>query len=74
MQRMIALLQRALGHGRASRVPAGVVGQPWREVRVQVTFARSCGAWNLRLLRDVIITSDPNDLRRLDPAAQIISI
>ena len=24
--------------------------------------------------RDPIITSDPNDLRRLDPAAQIISL
>lgn len=107
-KRMIALLQRALAQGRAFRVPAGVVGQAWRDGRVQVTlarflrseevevipldgeFARSCGelcgASNAsdiidasvvilaRQRGDAIITSDPNDLRRLDPAAQIISV
>ena len=39
-KRMIALLQRALAQGRAFRVPAGVVGQVWRNGRVQVTLAR----------------------------------
>ena len=39
-KRMIALLHRALGQGRAFRVPAGVVGQAWRNGRVQVTLAR----------------------------------
>ena len=107
-KRMIALLQRALNQGRAFRVPAGVVGQAWRDGRLQVTLARflqseeveivpldehlarSCGelcaAIDLpdvidasvvilaRERRDPIITSDPNDLRRLDPGAQIISI
>lgn len=106
--RMIALLQRALAQGRAFRVPAGVVGQAWRDGRVQVTlarflrseevevipldgeFARSCGelcgashssdivdASVVILARqrgDAIITSDPNDLQRLDPAAQIIAV
>src|SRR5919109_1103112 len=102
-KRMIALVQ-----GRAFRVPAGVVGQVWRDGRAQVTLARFlrseevaivpldeqlarscgelCGATNApdvidasvviiaRERRDLIVTSDPNDLRRLDPAAQIISV
>jgi len=107
-KRMIALLHRALAQGRAFRVPAGVVGQAWRDGRVQVTLARFlrseeveivpldeqlaracgelCGTANsadiidasvvilARERRDLIVTSDPNDLRRLDPSAQIISI
>ena len=89
-------------------MPAGVVGQAWRNGHVQVTLARFlrtdevqivplnehyarscgelCGATNstdiidasvvilAREHRDPIVTSDPNDLRRLDPAAQIISV
>jgi hypothetical protein len=107
-KRMIALLRRALAQGRAFRVPAGVVGQAWRDGRVQVTLARFlrseeveiipldeqlaracgelCGAINAsdiidasvvilaRERRDPIVTSDPNDLRRLDPAAEIIPV
>jgi predicted nucleic acid-binding protein len=107
-KRMIALLRRALAQGRAFRVPAGVVGQAWRDGRVQVTLARFlrseeveivpldehlarscgelCGAVNpadvidasvvilARERRDPIVTSDPNDLRRLDPGAQIIPV
>src|SRR4249920_2050102 len=107
-KRMIALLRRALAQGRTFRVPAGVVGQAWRDGRFQVTLARflrskeveivpldehlarSCGelcaAANVpdvidasvvilaRERRDPIVTSDPNDLRRLDPGAQIISV
>jgi len=107
-KRMIALLARALAEGRDFRVPAGVVGQAWRDGRVQVTLARFlrseeveiipldeqlarscgelCGATNspdiidasvvilARERRDPIVTSDPNDLRRLDPAAQIIPV
>ena len=107
-KRMIALLQRALAQGRSFRVPAGVVGQAWRDGRVQVTLARFlrseevevipldeelarscgelCGASNTsdiidasvvilaRDRRDAIFTSDPNKLKRLDPAAQIISV
>src|SRR5277367_4420295 len=107
-KRMIALLDRALAQGRTFRVPAGVVGQAWRDGRVQVALARflrseevtivplddqlarSCGelcaARNssdvidasvvilARERRDPIVTSDANDLRRLDPTAQIISI
>lgn len=39
-KRMIALLRRALAQGRRFRVPAGVVGQAWRNGRVQVALAR----------------------------------
>jgi hypothetical protein len=107
-KRMIALLHRALAQGRAFRVPAGVVGQAWRDGRVQVTLARFlrseeveivpldehlaracgelCGAVNssdiidasvvilARERRDPIVTGDPNDLRRLDPEAQIVPV
>ena len=107
-KRMIALVQRALAQGRVFRVPAGVVGQAWRDGRVQASLSRFlrsdeveiipldeqlarscgelCGAANspdvidasvvilARERRDPIITSDPTDLRRLDPAAQIISL
>jgi hypothetical protein len=89
-------------------VPAGVVGQAWRNGRLQVTlgrFLRSeeveivpldeqlaracgelCGAASVpdvidasvvilaRVRQDLIVTSDPGDLRRLDPAAQIIAL
>jgi hypothetical protein len=107
-KRLIALLHRALAQGRAFRVPSGVLGQAWRDGRVQVTLARFlrseeveiipldeqlarscgelCGATNTsdiidasvvilaRERRDPIVTSDPNDLRRLDPQAQIIPV
>lgn len=107
-KRMIALLDQALARGVAFRVPVGVVGQAWRDGRVQATLARFlradevtivpldeqlarscgelCGAANTsdiidasvvilaRERRDLIITSDPNDLRHLDPAAPIISV
>ena len=107
-KRMIALLHRALAKGRAFRVPSGVVGQAWRNGRVQVTLARflrseeveivpldeqlarSCGELcgaasasdvidasvviTARERQDLIVTTDPGDLRRLDPAAQIITL
>jgi hypothetical protein len=105
---MIALLQRALAQARPFRVPAGVVGQAWRNGRVQVTLARFlrsdevqvvpldehlaracgelCGAAGspdvidasvvilARVRRDPIVTSDPKDLRRLDPSAKIVAL
>jgi predicted nucleic acid-binding protein len=107
-KRMIALVDRALAQGRDFRVPAGVLGQAWRNGRTQFTLARFlrseeveivpldkqlarscgelCGAAGssdvidasvvivARERRDPIVTSDPSDLRRLDPTAQIISL
>ena len=106
--RMIALLRRALAQGRAFRVPTGVVGQAWRDGRVQATLARflrseeveivplegpparACGelcaaAGSVDVIdasvvmlgrerRDPIVISDPHDLRRLDPSAQMIAV
>src|SRR5271169_4720090 len=39
-KRMIALLRQALAQHLTFRVPSGVVGQAWRDGRVQVTLAR----------------------------------
>ena len=107
-KRLIALLQRALAQRRTFRVPSAVVGQAWRDGRVQVTLARFlrtdevevvpldeqlaracgelCGATNTSDIVDAsvvilakgrgdhIVTSDPRDLRRLDPTCRVIPI
>ena len=107
-KRMIALLQRALVKGRVFHVPAGVVGQAWRDGRVQVTLARFLRSEEVEIIpldeqlaracgelcavtetsdiidasvvilarerRDAIVTSDPDDLRKLDPSAPIIAV
>ncbi len=107
-KRMIALLHRALALRLKFRVPAGVVGQAWRNGRVQVALARFlrideveiipleeqlaracgelCGATGTadiidasvvilaKARGDYIVTSDPRDLRRLDPACAVIPI
>jgi predicted nucleic acid-binding protein len=39
-KRLIALLGRALAQRLRLRVPSGVVGQAWRDGRIQVTLAR----------------------------------
>ena len=39
-RRMVALIRQALSEGRAFRVPAGVVGQAWRDGRRQVVLSR----------------------------------
>ena len=107
-KRLIALLDRALAQRLTFRVPSGVVGQAWRDGRVQLTLARFlrideveivpldeqlaracgelCGATGTadiidasvvilaRQRGDRIVTSDPHDLRRLDPTCPIIPI
>ncbi|HXK07445.1 MAG TPA: PIN domain-containing protein [Verrucomicrobiae bacterium] len=107
-KRLIALLDRALAQRLTFRVPSGVVGQAWRDGRVQLTLARFlradeveiipldeqlaracgelCDASNTSDIIDAsvvilargrgdrIVTSDPHDLRRLDPTCQIIPI
>ena len=107
-KRMIALLSQAVAQRRNLRIPAGVVGQAWRDGRIQVALARFlrteeveivsldeqysrscgelCGATGTsdvidasvvilaRERRDVIVTSDPDDLRRLDPESPIVRI
>jgi predicted nucleic acid-binding protein len=107
-KRMIALLHQALSQGRPFRVPSGVLGQAWRDGRIQIALARFlrseeveiipldeqlarscgelCGATNTsdvidasvvilaRQRRDLIVTSDPHDIRHLDPAAAVIPL
>ena len=107
-KRLIALLDRALAQRLKLRVPSGVVGQAWRDGRIQVTLARFlrideveiialdeqlaracgelCGATETddvidasvvilaRQRGDRIVTSDPRDLRRLDPSCPVIPI
>ena len=55
---MVALLDLARRHDRQVHVPATVLAQVWRG------GLREHG-------RDVIVTSDPDDLRRLDPQAEL---
>jgi len=43
-RRVVALLARALRHGYSLAVPAGVVGQAWRDGRRQARLARLLGS------------------------------
>ena len=107
-KRVMALLDRAMAQRLKLQVPSGVVGQAWRDGRIQATLARflridevevipldeqlarACGelcgltetadmidASVVILARqrgDRIVTSDPGDLRRLDPTCPIIPL
>lgn len=107
-RRVVALLARALHHDLALVVPAGVVGQVWRDGRRQARLARLLAAEQLEIealddrrareagqlcgvrgTADVIdasvaigarsrghriATSDPDDLRRLDPRLELIVV
>lgn len=105
-RRCIAILARALSHARELVVPAGVVGQVWRDGRPQARLARLlaldeveieplddlraraagqlCGMTGTADVIDAtvvmcararghrIVTSDPDDLARLDPRSERI--
>jgi hypothetical protein len=43
-RRLVALIARTLAHGSSLAVPAGVVGQVWRDGRRQARLARLLGA------------------------------
>jgi hypothetical protein len=107
-RRVVALLARALEHGWALVVPAGVVGQVWRDGVRQARLARLLAAGDVeidalddrraraagqlcgvrgsadlidasvvigaRARGDRIVTSDPDDLSRLDPRAELIPV
>ena len=107
-KRLIALLGRALAQRLKFQVPSGVVGQVWRDGRIQAALARFlrideveivpldeplaracgelCGATGTADIIDAsvvilakqrgdrIVTSDPRDLRRLDPTCAIIPL
>lgn len=105
---LVALLKRASELGHSLAVPAGVVGQAWRDGRRQARLARLlgsrevvieplsdqlareagqlCGATKTSDVIDAsvvlcgrhrghrVVTSDPNDLRRLDASLQLIVV
>lgn len=107
-RRIVALIARSLAHNQPIAIPAGVVGQVWRDGRRQVRLARLlaaaeteiealddkrardcgqlCGVRGTtdvidasvvlcaRSRRQRIVTSDPDDVRRLDPRAEVIAI
>ena len=107
-RRLVALIARSHAHGDSLAVPAGVVGQVWRDGRRQARLARFLGSAEVRIeslddhrareagqlcgvsdTTDVvdasvvlcarvhghhIATSDPDDIRRLDPAVPIIRV
>jgi predicted nucleic acid-binding protein len=107
-RRLVALIARSLERGDSFAVPAGVVGQVWRDGRRQVRLARFLAAaavtivplddhrarvagqlCGIRGTTDVIdasvvlcakarghriVTSDVEDIRRLDPAASVIAV
>jgi predicted nucleic acid-binding protein len=105
---VVALLARALEVGYSLAVPAGVVGQTWRDGRRQARLARLLGSKQVEIealddqrareagqlcgvkgVADVIdasvvlcarrrghrlVTSDPDDIRKLDPAVPLIVV
>lgn len=105
---VVALVARALHHDERIGVPAGVVGQAWRDGRRQARLARLlasasvdvealsdeaaraagqlCGARGTRDVIDAsvalsarrrggaVVTSDADDLRRLDATLRIIEV
>ena len=107
-RRVVSLLARAIHHEVALVVPAGVIGQVWRDGRRQARLARLLAAdeveievlddrrareagqlCGLRGTADVIdaavvvgarargdriVTSDPEDLERLDPRLDLIVV
>jgi hypothetical protein len=107
-RRVVALIARALHHECTLVVPAGVVGQVWRDGRKQARLARLlaadeieievlddrgareagqlCGVTSTADVIDAsvvlcakarghrIVTSDPEDLERLDPGVELIVV
>lgn len=107
-RRVIRLLGRALTENRTLAIPAGVLGQVWRDRTRQAKLARLlategveievldehrarqagllCGLRDhddvidasvvlcARMRRQPVVTSDPDDLRRLDPRLDLIVI
>lgn len=103
---VVAIFARALHHGLVLAVPAGVVGQAWRDGRRQARLARLlaselveieplddlrtraagqlCGATRTHDVIDAsvvlcararghaVLTSDPDELRRLDPNVSVV--
>ena len=65
-RQVVGLLAQALANGLAITVPAGVVGQVWRDGRRQVRLARLLGA------PDVVV--EPLDDQRAREAGQLCGV
>jgi hypothetical protein len=63
---LVALLARALAHGFSLAVPAGVVGQVWRDGRRQARLARLLGSPQVEI--------EPLDDQRSREAGQLCGI
>ena len=63
---MVATLDRALRRGLRVAVPAGVVGQVWRDGRRQVRLTR--------LLRSAVVEIEPLDDERARAAGQLCGV
>ena len=88
--RVRALLRRALESGIGFSVPAGVVAQSWRGGPLDDTTARAVGllcgrtghpdvvdvhvALHAREQGQTVVTSDPDDLRTIDPTLSLIVV
>lgn len=107
-RRVVAILSRACEHGSTVAVPAGVVGQVWRDGRRQARLARLlasdtveiealddtraraagqlCGVAGTKDVIDAsvvlcararghgVLTSDSDDLRKLDASLRLVAL
>jgi len=107
-RRMVAIVARARTHGLTLAIPAGVVGQAWRDGRKQARLARLlasphveieplddlraraagqlCGVVKTSDVIDAtvvlcassrqqgIVTTDPDDMRRLSPRVRLVEL
>jgi len=107
-RRVVAIVARALERRLEITIPAGVVGQVWRDGRRQVRLVRLLGSHVVRVeplddtraraagqlcavsqtadvidasvvlcargRRASVVTSDPRDLRRLDPDLHLVVV
>src|SRR5262245_36135891 len=65
-RKVVALIARALTHGFSRTVPAGVVGQAWRDGRRQARFSRLLGSDRVEV--------EPLDDERAREAGQLCGV
>ena len=85
-RRMLALVARAKERHDPLAIPAGVIGQVWRDDRRARASGQLCGVARTRDVIDAsvvlcarqrqqaVVTSDPEDLVRLDATLRVVRI